>query len=449
MSERTQSRLSRRQFLKGAAGAAGAVMAGSVLGGCGPATPAAVPATPVPTGPLKLVYWGYHPEIVEESIAEFKEMYGEEIVGELVRTEYHPVLESKFIGGDRIDFLYGESDHMVRWLKAGWIRDLEGLPGVDEIKKAMYPVNVTQLSTPDGKLCGLPYYSAFNAFVYNAEHLDQAGLEAPETWDEVVEQCREIKSKGIAPYPYLGNWRLHWSDLSWNFFAHLYSVGEPMFDEEGNPTFKDNDQGFRKILGMWKLMMDEELVPADILTLPENALPAYMTGNSTFIICDDYNMKPLQTMEDAKTKGKVKLGIIPGTVRETRSWSACYYMGARAYVDRAWELLKFFGYKSKEDEFQVVKKWVRETGLGTSYKEVMESPEIAALYNEWRDNDLAMKQLAQSRSREAEKNIWFPEWNWNMMVQVQDYLQGKFDLEELATTLHDSAVELKKKYPSG
>ena len=56
----------------------------------------------------------------------------------------------------------------------------------------------------NGKLYGLPYYVGHMAFLYNEEHLEKAGIGAPpKTWDEVVQQSLQIKSKGIQEYPYL------------------------------------------------------------------------------------------------------------------------------------------------------------------------------------------------------------------------------------------------------
>jgi multiple sugar transport system substrate-binding protein len=43
--------------------------------------------------------------------------------------------------------------------------------------------------------------------------------------------------------------------------------------------------------------------------------------------------------------------------------------------------------------------------------------------------------------------MWFPEWDWSMMSQVQDYIRGEQSEDELVDTLQASAEELKKLYP--
>ena len=50
--------------------------------------------------------------------------------------------------------MYSEEDHIARWNAADWTRDFEGLPDIDAIKAAMFPVAVTSLSLPNGKIAG-------------------------------------------------------------------------------------------------------------------------------------------------------------------------------------------------------------------------------------------------------------------------------------------------------
>ena len=43
--------------------------------------------------------------------------------------------------------------------------------------------------------------------------------------------------------------------------------------------------------------------------------------------------------------------------------------------------------------------------------------------------------------------MWFPEWDWYMMGEVQDYIRGQQSTDEIVDKLHAKAVELKKLYP--
>ncbi|HTN97278.1 MAG TPA: substrate-binding domain-containing protein, partial [Nordella sp.] len=169
--------LSRRRVLQGAA----ALSAGTMLGGR---------VIAAPSTPITFVGWQYQPQIVEENVAIFSKLYDENVTYELVTGDYHPLAETKLTGGQKIDMLYAEEDRIARWHAAEWIRDLEGLPGLEEIKAGMFPVCIESLSLNDGKMAGMPYYAGHNSFIYNEEHLSKAGIGVPDTWDALLEACR-------------------------------------------------------------------------------------------------------------------------------------------------------------------------------------------------------------------------------------------------------------------
>jgi multiple sugar transport system substrate-binding protein len=122
--------LSRRRVLQGAA----ALSASAALG----RTASAAPSTP-----LTFIGWQYQPQIVEQNVDTFKKLYDENVTYELVSGDYHPVAETKMTGGQHIDMMYAEEDHIARWNAADWARDLEGLPDIDAVKASMFPVSVT------------------------------------------------------------------------------------------------------------------------------------------------------------------------------------------------------------------------------------------------------------------------------------------------------------------
>ena len=57
------------------------------------------------------------------------------------------------------------------------------------------------------------------------------------------------------------------------------------------------------------------------------------------------------------------------------------------------------------------------------------------------------QQLQQSKGRAVEKTMWFPEWNWQMMTEVQEYMGGKKTIDEVITNLVQLVADLKELYP--
>lgn len=423
--------LSRRQLLYGGA----ALSTGALLG---------KPAFAKPSAPLQFVGWQYQPQIVEENVKIFSDLYDENVNYELVTGDYHAIVETKLTGGQHMDMMYSEEDHIARWHTAGWIRDLEGLAGIDDIKAGMFPVSVTSLSLDDGKIAGMPYYSGYNSFIYNEEHLSKAGVEVPDSWDALLETCRKLKTDGISDAPYHSAWGQKWPELSWSIFSCWYSEGAKVFDDDGN--FVD-EPALRKILEVHQTLYKEGLVAEDIMTLPGEGVPSYCTGRHTFMILHDYDQKVTNDPSVSKIAGKVKNALLPGATHSTMAWTAAYLMGSEPVdVDRVWNMLQFFGGKSKDGEYHVIKRWALEFGLGSAYKEVMSDPDVVASFSKWKDLDVTAKQLDIGTARKIAKAIWFPEWDLYMMQQTQEYIRSGSSTDALVEGLASKAKELKEQY---
>jgi multiple sugar transport system substrate-binding protein len=425
----------RRQVLQGGMAAAAALALPST----------ARRALAAPADPMHFVGWQYNPQIVSENVETFKKLYDENVDYELVPGEYHAVAETKLIAGQHIDMMYSEEDRIVRWNRAGWSRSLEGLPGLDAIKAGMYDVNVRNMSLPDGGLGGLPYYTGFNSFVCNEKHLDAGGIEPPATWEELIEQCRKLKTDGVSEYPYISAWTRQWPTLSWSLFAIWYSEGAKVFDENNDPVM---DAPFRKVLEMHRQLYEEELVVPDVMTLQGEAVPNFATGQHTYMVVHEYDQKVFNTPDMSQIAGACINAIMPGATRSTFIWTAVYQMGAEPVDEaRVWDLMQFFGGKAKDGKYHVATRWALDFGLGTPHKEVIESPEVQEAFSQWKDMKVATEQLETATTRDVAKTMWFPEWDWYMMGEVQDYIRGQQSTDEIVDKLQAKAVELKGLYP--
>jgi multiple sugar transport system substrate-binding protein len=341
--------------------------------------------------------------------------------------------------------MYSEEDHLVRWQTAKWVRDVEDLPGAAEIKGRMFPGNVRDLSLPNGKLGGLPYYSGFNSFVVNSKHLDQAKLQPPTTWAELMDQSRKLKRDKVAEFPYNSAWQRTWASLSWSLFSIWYSEGAKVFDDKFNAVFDDK---FKAVLEMHRTMYAEGLVQPDIFTIAQEGVPSFATGTHTFMVVHEYDQKVLNDPKLSQIAGAVKNVLMPGATHSTFSWSAMYLMGAQPVdANRVWNLMQFFGGKAKDGQYHVIKRWALQFGLGNPYKELLADPEVRDSYSKWKDLDIALKQQEIATSRDVSKTLWFPDWDWYMMGEVQDYIRGTQPLNELVDKLEKKVVEVKKQYP--
>ena len=416
------------------------------LAGIGAVAPGvATSARAKPATPLHFVGWQYNPQIVAENVATFEKLYDENVDYQLVAGEYQALLETMLVAGKKFDMLYSEEATLARWVAAQWAQNVEDMPDVAAIKASMVPVGVRNLSLPDGKLGGLPYYAGYNAFVYNDKHLSQAKLQPPTTWDELLDQARKLKQDKIAEYPYVSAWEHTWAGLSWSLFAIWYSEGAKVFDSSFNPVFDDK---FKKVLEMHRTLYSEGLVQSDIFTLPQEGVPSFATGQHSFMVVHDYDQKVLNDPSMSKAAGAVKNTLMPGATRSTFSWVSLYLMGGEPVSkERAWNLMRFFGGKAKDGQYHVIKRWALQFGLGTPYTEVLNDPEVSASFAKWKDTDVARHQLEMSTPRDVSKTLWFSDWDWYMMGAVQDFIRGKQPVDQLADDLEKQVKIFKARYP--
>ena len=489
--QRKPQGLSRREFLRSGAGVVGLTATAAFLQACGqqaPATPqvvevtrvvekekekviekpvevtkvvekevakeVVVEVTPTPapvqrdtSSPLRLLGWPYHEEVVKENIEIFMSQYDEKVEYQMIPGDYHPVIETKFIGQEKIDVVYSEEDHLQRWYKAGWTIPIEDMPEAQQIKDELYPAGVETMSNVEGELMGLPYYSAFIAFWYNQALLEKGGIDTTQldTWEQIIEHCRKLKQDGVSKYPYQPSWARVWYGLDWSIWGDWFAEGANVFDKEFNPVFQD-EPAFQKVLERYKLLFDEKLVPEDALAPGEGAL-GWASGEFAFGTSHSYVMKENNDPATSKAAGFTKNILMPGEKHETFRWVAQYFLCANhTDLERAWNLHKFVGWKDKEGNYLVSKKWALNFGLGTPWKAVMEDPEVVANWGKWCDMEMMNKQGELTRARPVDKALWYPEWGFFMMEQVQNYIQGAQGLPETVKALQDKAVELKSKY---
>ena len=200
---------------------------------------------------------------------------------------------------------------------------------------------------------------------------------------------------------------------------------------------------------MHRTLYEEELVVPDIMTLQGEAVPNFATGQHTYMIVHEYDQKVFNTPEMSQIAGACRNAIMPGKTRSTFIWTAVYQMGADPVDElRAWDLMQFFGGKANDGKYHVATRWALDFGLGTPHKEVIESEAVQAAFSEWKDLEVATQQLETATTRDVAKTMWFPEWDWYMMGEMQDYIRGEQSTDEVIDKLHAKAVELKGLYPA-
>ena len=67
---------------------------------------------------------------------------------------------------------------------------------------------------------------------------------------------------------------------------------------------------------------------------------------------------------------------------------------------------------------------------------MIQDPEVEAAFSKWKNMEVAGKQQETATTRDVAKTMWFPEWDWYMMAEAQDYIRGEQSADEVIDKLH-------------
>jgi alpha-glucoside transport system substrate-binding protein len=110
-----------------------------------------------------------------------------------------------------------------------------------------YPEDFVTLTTINGKIYGLIFKGANKSTVwYNTKSLNDAGVDPPKSWDDLIKDAGTIKASGTTPFSVGGadGWTL--TDLFENIY--LRQAGGDMYDKLSDHTIKWTDPSVKKAL---------------------------------------------------------------------------------------------------------------------------------------------------------------------------------------------------------
>ena len=96
----------------------------------------------------------------------------------------HNTLLTQISGGQPPDMANGNAQWLGEWSGIGEVMPLDGLLPKDFL--ANFQPSALKAFTVKDQLMALPYFLDPRAMYYRKDLFDQAGLKAPETWDDVI-----------------------------------------------------------------------------------------------------------------------------------------------------------------------------------------------------------------------------------------------------------------------
>jgi len=406
---------------------------------------------------LNFYSWTYGISFVKQRISEFEKLANVKInYGNTPGSKYHDTLVVKFSGKAPLDVLYMIDGHIAEFVEAGWLYPIDEFPRVDEYKKDFIGPTSEAL-TYKGKLYGLPYYVGHMAFLYNEEYLEKAGISAPpKTWDEVLQQSLQIKSKGVQEYPFLQFLKADFW-MGEMLYTMMYSRGGGVVDKNYNPVnYAHKDSAAAQTI-QWLIdgVNKHKIIQPGYMELNEvAALKAFSIGKGAFTILPNYRLRAANEPKSSQVAGKVKMALMPtagGSEPYVCGWTRSYSMTALAAKDperkaMAWKMVDFLGGKDKTGTYRTAKKWFTEFGLGFGHASLFKDPDVVAAANKWGEAGLFEKQMKLSKPKDGQKAIWYAEWDQYMRPRIHKALLGQADSVGTLKTLAKQWKKLKRRY---
>ncbi|MFE9648678.1 ABC transporter substrate-binding protein [Streptomyces sp. NPDC006365] len=169
------------------------------------------------------------------------------------------VVGSKIEGGDAFDVvMVPQVGVLQQFAEQGWLKPLS--KKTEQAVDANYASVWKDYGSVDGSLYGLYFKAAHKSTVwYSPDALDQAGVKAPKTYDEMLKAGQTVSDSGLAAFSVAG--QDGWTLTDWFENIYLSQAGPEKYDQLAAHEIKWTDPTVVKALTtLGKLFKDKELI---------------------------------------------------------------------------------------------------------------------------------------------------------------------------------------------
>ena len=399
-----------------------------------------------PTGEITFVAWGSDQEIecdLKACEAFMATHPGTTVHFEALNDSYQTTVETRFLGGQSPDVIYGHPQTLLSWMQEGMLMPITDIYETHEElwDEEIFQTNLYDAYYYDGEYYATPVGGDTFVLYYNKDMLDAAGVAYPTadtTWDEFAEMCEKVTQRAEDGSPITlgcGSITSMWQQI-------LYSMGGSVLDNMNNPTkvtfasdealamlnwINDNYQkegGFTATDSDW-----------DFLT------GGFSSGEFAFYIEGVYDIVWVKDVEGLNWD----IAPIPGTMKQEGDTPILYAGYAVSSQTKNPELAKEFAYFMTTYEAQMI---MSETGLITPLrKDVALADEVINIENAPEHHSLRVENIPYGQNTQGQCLCW-----WEITTVIDNYIyrmvegenteEGKITPEEAMAGIQADATAL-------
>ncbi len=160
-----------------------------------------------------------------------------------------------------------------------------------------------------GNVYAAPFFVDSGFLYYRKDLLKQAGLQPPQSWEQLLSEAQTLQKKGLVQYGYV--WQgAPYEGLTCDFMEYLTDAGGAVLNAQGQPTI-DSPQA-QKAVDFMKSLIDSGVSPKAEVTFQENqSMNVFNQGNAAFLRNWDYAWSNSQSPANSKVVGKVGVEPLP------------------------------------------------------------------------------------------------------------------------------------------
>lgn len=241
----------------------------------------------------------------EEQLAEFKEETGiDVVVNEVGWDDIRDKMVTAAAGGQAVaDVVEVDWSWVGEFYAADWLEPLEVS---DEVKADMPTL---ETFTKEGKVLAIPYANDYRLSYYNTKQYEDAGIkDEPQTWEEVYENCKTLKEKGICDYPFA--LPLNAEEKASTYLMWLaYTMNGVVFNDDGT---LNKDSVLAALEYEEKLIKDALVDPADKTSSGMDAYKRILSGSANFLTGPTSFVSKSTNEEDCSVIGQIMPILVPG-----------------------------------------------------------------------------------------------------------------------------------------
>ncbi|HBX9974396.1 extracellular solute-binding protein [Klebsiella variicola subsp. variicola] len=341
------------------------------------------------------------------------------------------IVAARGAGGNGYDVVLFDAIWPAEFSRFDLLQDVSSRIAADEREK-IFPGAMNTV-VYQGKTLGMPWILDTKYLYYNKAMLDKAGIKTPPaSWQQVMDDAKVLKDKGIVKYPLVWSWSqaealvCDYTTLVSGFGGSFYQNGKLDFSTPAS----------LKAVTLMKTSLDQGLSnPASREYLEEDVRKAFSNGDAAFALNWTYMYNMANDPKQSKVAGDVGIVPAPGdTPDKPGAVNGSMGLGiakASQHPEEAWQYIHYLTSQPVQDKYAKLSLPV--------WKASYQDPAVA----KGQENLIAAADKSLNVMLSRPETADYSRLSNTLQQQLQSVLQGKATPDVALKAVDTSAARLR------